>query len=76
MNHSKLTTEEIFKLLQDRFHEFNSLSGFSPEGAPYDEQAHNAVIATLKDAVESFSMGRLEVKNKVRLKLSRTDDDE
>lgn len=70
---SQLTTEEIFKLLQDRFSIFNQ-SGFSSEGFPYDEEGHNAVIATLKDAVESFSMGRLQVTTKVRLHLSATDE--
>lgn len=59
----QLTTEEIFKLLQDRFSTFN-YNGFSLEGKPYDYEAHNAVIATLKDAVESFSMGRLQVVTK------------
>lgn len=63
---SVLTIEETFKLLQDRFNTFN-FSGFSSEGKPYDSDAHNAVIATLKDAVESFSMGRLQVAHKVRL---------
>lgn len=57
---TQLSTEEIFKLLQDRFNTFN-FSGFSSQGAQYDEEAHNAVIATLKDAVKSFTMGRLEV---------------
>lgn len=60
---SGLTTEELFKLLQDRYNTFN-FSGFSPQGNPYEEQAHNAVIATLKDVVESFSAGRLKVVRK------------
>ncbi len=61
---TQLTTEELFKLLQDRYNNFTTYSGFSPEGSPYDELAHNAVIAALKAAVESFSMGRLQVVTK------------
>lgn len=70
---TQLTTEEIFKLLQDRFNTFN-FSGFSSQGTPYDEEAHNNVIATLKDAVESFTMGRLHVTTKVRLQLQAEDE--
>lgn len=62
---SELTTEELFKLLQDRYNNFTTYSGFSLEGKPYDEELHNGVIATLKATVESFSMGRLQVVPKV-----------
>lgn len=58
---SELTGIEIFNLLSSRYEEFLRSGAFTSFGSPADVYAHNAVIETLKDAVSSFSEGRLEV---------------
>lgn len=58
---SELSTIEVFNLLNGRYDAFLRTGGFSKEGGPFDVQAHNAVLETLKDAVDKFTEGRLQV---------------
>lgn len=51
---AKLTTEEIFGLLMNRFYDYSNTKQAG-------SIAHNATIDILKDFVESFSEGNLEI---------------
>lgn len=52
---AKLTTEEIFGLLMNRFYDYST----SKTIGCWEE--HNATVDILKDFVESFSEGRLQI---------------
>lgn len=57
----KLNEQEVFLLLGNRYESFLKTGGWSINDAPYDADAHNAVIHALREFVDSFSKGRLEV---------------
>ena len=58
---TELNTNELFNLLISRYNEYIMTGAKACNDIPLDAKAHNAVIATLKDFVENFSEGRLEV---------------
>lgn len=54
---TKLSTEELFSLLSNRFYEERQ----TRSSANYTGHAYKAVIDTLRDFVEEFSEGRFQV---------------
>ena len=57
----KLDEYEVFSILKSRYDTFIRSGAWSSSKAPYDADAHNAVIHALKEFVDTFSQGRLEV---------------
>lgn len=57
----KLDEYEVFAILKSRYDTFIRSGSWSSSKTPYDADAHNAVIHALKEFVDSFSQGRLEV---------------
>lgn len=49
----KLTTPEVFKILSERYYDFLT--------STEDHNKYNAVVHALRECVESFSNGELEV---------------
>lgn len=56
-----LNEYEVFAILKSRYDTFIRYGSWSSSKTPYDADAHNAVIHALKEFVDSFSQGRLEV---------------
>lgn len=56
-----LNEYEVFAILKSRYGTFIRSGAWSSSKAPYDADAHNAVIHALKEFVDAFSQGRLEV---------------